>query len=404
MFHRMNVGVVDKDRPTHEWIEHLRHAFPCEKEIDRILVRKLKRRAGPPYAPVTLEMLVGGVQSLLRQKLSTPFEVQEARWLSGGASKLQMAFTLSWNRPDVGRTSTPMVLRMEPSESIVETSRLREFQLIHAFEEELPVPQAHWVDVEGTFFPYPAIIYEFATGVTKPAHAASGVSGLGTNYGADLRPLLGPQFVEHLALIHTWDWRNADLSAFDVPAIGTQAAEWQLNWWERVWEEDANEDVPLMRLAMGWMRSNMPHNDRISVVHADYRSGNFLYDEESRKITAWLDWELGHLGDRHEDIAWVSNSVFGHYAEDGKTFLVCGLMSEDAFYEAYEKASGLTVNRQSIKFYQLFNAYKCVVLSLATGSRIARLGKTHQDILVAWLVGVGYPILEQMRSILEEVL
>jgi aminoglycoside phosphotransferase (APT) family kinase protein len=404
MFHRADVGAVDKDRPSHEWIEQLRQAFPCEREIDRILVRKLKRRAGPPYAPVTLGTLVEGVQALLRSKLSDSFEILDERWLSGGASKLQMAFTLAWTQPGVGRVRTPMVLRMEPSESVVETSRHREFQLIQAFAGCLPVPLAHWVDVEGTFLPYPAIVYEFASGVTKPAHGTSGVSGLGTNYGAALRPILAPQFVQHLALIHTFDWREADLSAFDVPSIGIEAAEWQLNWWERVWEEDSHEDVPLMRLAMSWMRSNMPHNDKISVIHADYRSGNFLYNEDDNKISAWLDWELGHLGDRHEDIAWVSNTVFGHYAEDEKTFLVCGLMPEEEFYSAYEKASGLSVNRKSIKFYQLFNAYKCVVLSLATGSRIARLGKTHQDILVAWLVGIGYPILDQMQSILEEVI
>jgi aminoglycoside phosphotransferase (APT) family kinase protein len=29
-----------------------------------------------------------------------------------------------------------------------------------------------------------------------------------------------------------------------------------------------------------------------------------LYSEKTQKITAWLDWELAVLGDRHQDLAW----------------------------------------------------------------------------------------------------
>jgi aminoglycoside phosphotransferase (APT) family kinase protein len=41
-------------------------------------------------------------------------------------------------------------------------------------------------------------------------------------------------------------------------------------------------------------------------VHGDYRSGNFLLDEGSGRITATLDWESGHLGDRHADLAYCT--------------------------------------------------------------------------------------------------
>ena len=104
---------VDKNRPTQEWIEQLRQRFPCEREIDRILTRKLVRRAGPPFSPVSLETLIEGTRALLRSKLTDDFEISEARWLSGGASKLQMAFKLSWNQPGTGRTTTPLVLRID---------------------------------------------------------------------------------------------------------------------------------------------------------------------------------------------------------------------------------------------------------------------------------------------------
>ncbi|PKO89843.1 MAG: phosphotransferase family protein [Betaproteobacteria bacterium HGW-Betaproteobacteria-12] len=395
---------IDKDRPTHDWIEQLRRRFPCEREIDRVLTRKLQRRAGPPYAPVSLETLVQGTEALIRSELDAPFEILEANWLSGGASKLQMAFKLKWHQPGVGPALTPMVLRMEPSESITETSRLREYQVIKAVEGYLPVPPTYWVDAEGRFLPYPAIVYGFAPGVAKPSASSSGVSGVGTFMPESVRAPLGAQYVEHLAKLHTFDWRQARLDAFDKPAGPTQALEWQLNRWERVWEEDINEDVPLMRLTMAWLRKNMPALDHVSLIHGDYRVGNFLFTEEDNRISAWLDWELSYLGDRHEDLCWATKEAFGHLAEDGKTFLVGGLMPREEFFAAYEKSSGLSVCSATLRYYELFNNYKCVAICLATGCRATRNGKTHQDVLVAWLSGISYTLLDELRRQLEEVL
>src|SRR5260370_6332363 len=228
---------------------------------------------------------------------------------------------------------------MAPSESIVETSRLREFQLIKAVEGIVPVPPVFWCDTDGEHLPYPALVYGFAPGVTKPSKATSGVTGLGTRLPPDFRDSLAPQFVEHLARIHTYDFRDADLSAFDVPEPGTQCAEWGVNWWERVWEEDSGEPEIMISLAVSWLRRHAPRLEKPVIVHADYRVGNFLFNEHDRKITAWLDWELGRIGDPHQDLAWITSHAFGHYAEEGSDFLVCGLMPEAAFLEAYEKAS-----------------------------------------------------------------
>lgn len=394
---------IDKDRPSPAWIAALRSRYRTETEIDRVLTRRMQRRAGPGYSPLPLDTLVRGVESLLRSRIGDDFRVAQARWLSGGASKLQMAFNLSWDRPGVGREETPMVLRMEPAESIVETSRLREFQLIKAFQGVVPVPPVFWCDAGGEHLPYPALVYGFASGVTKPSAAASGVSGLGTHLPPPLRTELAPQFVEHLARIHTFDHAAADLSAFEAPQTGTtQCAEWGVNWWERVWEEDSDEDIPLMRVCAGWLRRNMPVLDRAGIVHADYRLGNFLFTEEDGRISAWLDWELGRIGDRHQDLAWTTSRAFGHLAEDGRTFLTCGLMPETQFLEAYEQASGLKVNPRTVHWYKVYNDYMMATLLLATGYRIAHGGKTHQDVLVTWLMGIGYMLLEEMRALIEE--
>ena len=394
--------VIDKDKPAPEWIAQMRKRFKVEREIDRALTFKLEKRAGPAYSKLPLDTLVEGVRSLIASQYGEPFEIRNPHWLAGGASKLQMRFDLNWNRPGVGRETTRMVLRNDLAEALHATSRAREFQIVNALKGTLPVPPVFWYDNTGEHLPYPGIVYGFAEGVTKPSNAKSGVSGLGTYMPEDVRNKLAPQFVENMARLHTFDFRQAELSAFDIPQTGTENAHWAVNWWDRVWEEDADEEVPLVALASSWLHKHAPAVEQLSVVHGDFRTGNYLFDESDCRITTWLDWELARIGDRHQDLAWSTSRAFATMAEDGKTLLVSGLMPEPQFLEAYEQASGLSVDRKSLHYYQVFNAYAMVGMTLGTSYRVARNGKSHQDVLLAWLLGVGYMLLDEMRDLIEK--
>ena len=315
-----------------------------------------------------------------------------------------MGFTLRWNDPLRGPARDRLVVRMDPSESSNTTSRLREYELLGAFDGVVPVPRVFWLDPDGRWFPEPALLYAFAPGVTKPRTTGTGkVSGLGTVFGPELRKLLAPQFIRHLAAIHTLDISNRTFTSMDRPALGsTQSALWQLNRARRLWEEDRGEDFPLMEVAANWLARNLPTIDRASVVHGDYRSGNFLFDEASGEINAWLDWERGHIGDRHRDLAWTTQSTMGHYSEDGKTYFVCGLVPQDEFYRRYEEASGLSVDPERLVFYQILNCYQIIVSAIATAYRIARLGKSHQDVLLARVKGIAPAVALDLSRLLKE--
>jgi len=403
------LSAVDiRSAPDADFIHVMRKRFPTEREIDRVLSRKLVRRAGPGYTAIPLEMLIEGTRKLIRSEIGDGFVIGNPRWLQGGASKLQMAFDLEWNGSEGGdRRTTPMVLRMEPPEAIVETSRKREFEMLQLMRGVVPVPPCYWVDAEGEYLPYPALVYGFADGVTKPsARPSQQVSGIGTNFGPELRKVLAEQFVNALATVHTVDAaRLATLKEFEPAQVGSNASVIrQINWWRRVWEEDRPEDVPLVDVATRWLITNAPPLDHVSVVHGDFRAGNFLFLEKNQRITAWLDWELSVLGDRHQDLTWTTGAHFGHYAEDGKTFLASGLLPAEELYRRYEDASGLPVDRKRLKYYRIMNDYMSTVHMLATAWRVASYGKTHQDVVVAWIAMIGNVIVGKLRDSLEEVL
>lgn len=391
-----------RDAPTADFVEHVRRAYPTEQEYDRLLTRKLLRRGDGPYRLVGIEELGRCLRAFLSDHVEGRFEVTDERWLAGGASKIQLAFTLDWDEPGVGRTRSSLVVRMEPAESLNVTSRRREFQLLTAMADTIPVPRTYWLDAEGRWFPEPAIVYAYVPGTTKPSAVTDArVSGTGTRFSPALRAELGAQFVEHLGAIHAHRWATDDLTAFDLPEAGTtQSPWWQLNRVRRIWEEDRGEDLPVVELVGNWLEEHMPVVDEVSVLHGDFRTGNFLFDEAGARITAWLDWERGHLGDRHRDLAWVITRPFGNLAEDG-SFLISGLVGEDGFLEAYERASGLSVDPARLRYYQIFNGYQLVVSCLGSAYRVARLGKSHQDVVLTWIEGIVHPLAYDMLRILE---
>lgn len=271
----MNVA-FDRDAPSADQIAQMRARFDVEPEVDRALTRKLHNRSGPPYEPLPLDALVQGVRRLVSAGVGDQeFEITDAAWMAGGASKLQMRFVLN----GAGFDSAVMVLRTDPAESLHATSRLREYQMTRALHAAsvLPVPVAHFVDAEADHLPYPGIVYELVDGVTKPTDTNSVISGLGTYLPADLRRVLAPQIVEHLARLYPFGFWRSQLSAFAVPKPGTQNALWAVNWWDRAWAEDAAQQIPLVALASNWLKKQAPAVEYLSVVHGDFRTGNYLF-------------------------------------------------------------------------------------------------------------------------------
>lgn len=397
----MSAPAVNRDRPDAAFIAAMQQRYPLEREIEWAFTRRLERRAQGPYRAPSREQIEARLRPMLREHIEGDFDVRELAWLGGGGSKLQLRFTLATAKPLRGHTERMLVLRMEPAESLNPSSRQREAEALAAVSTVLPVPEVYWVDRDGHWFGEPALIYSFSSGVAKPkSFANQRVTGLGTNFGA-LRDTLATQFVESLARLHTLDLRGHALGSFDLPALGsTEAAQWQLHRALRCWEEDRAAPSPLMDLARSWLQRQLPTLDHVSLLHGDYRSGNFLFDEGSGRITAILDWERTTVGDRHRDLAWATSEAIGHYSDDGRELLMCGLMPVPEFLRRYAELSGLSVNPARLRFYTVLSHYQQAVTVLATGYRVVRLRRSHQDVLLARIEAAAYVLMEELRQAL----
>lgn len=367
-----------------------------ERLIDETLSRKMARRADGPYVPMAPDAVHARLLTFLGERLTGPVRLGPPRPLAGGSSKEQYAFELTAPRR-YGPDPVSIVLRLEPAESFVETHRLREFQAVRAVRDRVPVPEALWVDPDGSQFGRPGTVYEFCQGVTRPP--VTGAYTPRQGFGARYRALLAPQFVQHAAALTDFDWSRPGLDAFDVPAPeATEAALRGVNWWARVWDEDRLERYPLITAATRWLRHNAPPVDRLALVHGDLRGGNFLFLPETGRITAILDWEIAHPGDRHEDLAFFLSPLFTE--RDGDQEYAGGLLPAEEFLRRYEEASGLPVDPERLAYYDVFVHWRGAINSVGTAPRCVHGRKTHHDVRVAWTSNVGPLAMDALRQAL----
>jgi aminoglycoside phosphotransferase (APT) family kinase protein len=180
----------------------------------------------------------------------------------------------------------------------------------------------------------------------------------------DERKSLSDDFVKNLAGIHNADWKGLGLDFLGVPPEGdTGSALHQVEFWEDRITRSGLRHKPVVAYATAWLKDNLVPNDKICVVHGDYRAGNFI--TKDKRIVAVLDWELVSLGDPLFDIAYSLCS----WRSAPPDKWISHLMTKQEFFDSYEKASGIKVDMDKLGFYILLHFYKAFgIASTAAGA------------------------------------
>ena len=375
-----------------------------EAGVLRALDARRRRLASgrPPYSPPSLSEITARLQQMIDARLGGGFRVSDLQPLTGGASKQHFVFDLE-ERGAGGLRQRSLVLRAALSESLGTAPALeREAEAQRALQGVVPVAGVVCVDPEGEQFGAPAIVLERVGGTTIPPEAAGKPSGFGSAFAPERRAALGPQFLENLARIHAFADTDAGrkLATFERPAAGTrEATEWGVSWWRRSWQDDALEDHPMIEVAFDWLEENSPVTEHVALLHGDYRSGNFLFEPVTNRVTAVLDWEMARFGDRHEDLGWTLARIYTVVDADG-TELVCGLVPREEFLRRYEQLSGLPVDRERLFYYEVFNELKIAVIALGTGPRNASERQSHAHLSNLVFLPAGYRSAARLHELL----
>ncbi|MFM8411491.1 MAG: phosphotransferase family protein [Alphaproteobacteria bacterium] len=303
------------------------------------------------------------LEAYLGSRLGTPVRVSGLSRKSGGASRETYLFDASWE----GSDARGFVLRRDPVASLLESERSHEYRVLEAARGlGVPVPVVRWLELGREALDRPFFVMERVDGmVTPPTFPMA--------YPDEMRDRCAEDFVSILARIHRADWRAAGFGFLDAPAPGREPARRAVDLWRGIFEKDRIEPQPVLTRAFDWLERHLPETDVVTVVHADYRSGNYLHDAGGR-ITAMLDWEMAHLGDPHEDLGWAA---MPYWSSGGR---VCGLLPLDEFVARWEAQTGLSADRSRLRFYQVLGTAKMMTIAL-TGVRNLCEGRTCEPTL-----------------------
>jgi aminoglycoside phosphotransferase (APT) family kinase protein len=111
-------------------------------------------------------------------------------------------------------------------------------------------------------------------------------------------------------------------------------------------------DRPILALALKWLEANLPPPVPPRLVHGDFRLGNLMF--EHGRLTGVLDWELAHLGDWHEDLAFGCMTVWRFSRPDRPGY---GLTSIAELASAYEAAGGETFDPARFRFWTIYRTF-----------------------------------------------
>jgi thiamine kinase-like enzyme len=167
----------------------------------------------------------------------------------------------------------------------------------------------------------------------------------------DERVAVATDFMRILAALHDLDPSELRLDegekVGDLP--GHVAIE--IDRWETFYRTSEAAPDALIEVGFAWLKANIPTaQGPVVIVHGDAGPGNFLYRDG--RVCAVLDWELAHLGDPHDDLAWVSVRA----VQEPFTDLVDRL-------DDYARFSGRPVDISRVRYYRVFAELRILVLS-----------------------------------------
>ncbi|MEQ6903374.1 phosphotransferase family protein [Nocardioides sp. YIM 152588] len=281
--------------------------------------------------------------------------VRDAVRLPAGASRE------TWLLPRDGAPA--LVLRLNTPGSLDAPALLREAALMEAAGRHgVPSPEvlAHGTGPGPLAAGYVLMSHVAGESVPQRILRDPALAGFRARFAAEAGGIL--------ARLHAIDPAALTGAAADLPSDD------QLDAWTAILDAEP-EPHPILAHVAAWLRRHRPAPVSPRLVHGDFRLGNVLVAPDG--VTAVLDWELAHLGDPVEDLAWLTIRAwrFGHAGEVAG----CGEVAD--LVAAYRAAGGGAVEADRLRWWQVMGCFRWGVICLHQVGR--HLGGAERSVELA---------------------
>jgi aminoglycoside phosphotransferase (APT) family kinase protein len=150
------------------------------------------------------------------------------------------------------------------------------------------------------------------------------------------------------------------------------------------------EPHPAFELAFRWLDAHRPPPLPPVVLHGDFRLGNVIVGPEG--LRAVLDWEIAHLGDPAEDLAWLCVRAW-RFGAPGP---VGGVGERADLLAAYRAAGGIEIDPDRLRWWEVLGSVTWgVMCQLQARAHLDGWTRSHE------LAAIGRRVCENEHDVLE---
>ncbi|GAA5161691.1 phosphotransferase family protein [Pseudonocardia eucalypti] len=340
----------------------------------------------------TVAELHGALAEFVGERVGADVSVSEPRRMAGGTGNETWAFDVL---DPAGLVRDRLVLRRTVEQGMLDGDPGTEFELLTALDRAgFPVPRPRWCVTEDSPLARPFIVVERLSGTdlrkhlarnapagrapssaragdtarNAPAERVPGSAPAGDAVrNAPAERLPGSACAGDTAARPDVDRRRlgrrlvrlqAGLHRL-VPVPGLDDSP-PLDRWAEAIERATGDPGPLLATALDWLRATPPEPGHRCVVHGDFKTNNLVLGADDTLTV--LDWELAHVGDPVEDLAWTMLWTTGFD-------LVGGLLGVDEYLAAYQAEAGRPVEPARLRYWRIFALVKLAAIFLTGVSR-----------------------------------
>ena len=178
---------------------------------------------------------------------------------------------------------------------------------------------------------------------------------IASHYSNSQKKKITESFISALVELHSFDLLESNLKDLGKHQ---DYVERQLNRWNKQFRAQKVREINDLDQATKLLFDNIPSQQRVSIVHGDYRLDNVRINNDS--VAAIVDWELCTLGDPLADLG----TVIASWSNDNEIdtpfiyspTLSGGFPSRKEIINLYEKKSLLNISE--IEFYIRLSFWK----------------------------------------------
>lgn len=181
-----------------------------------------------------------------------------------------------------------------------------------------------------------------------------------------------------ISALHTVKFAERGLANYGKPG---NYFERQIGRWSKQYVASITQPIEEMDKLMAWLPANMPASardeNRVSIVHGDYRLDNLMFHPTEPRVIAVLDWELSTLGHPLADfsyhcMAWHIQP--GQFRGIGGLDLpALGIPSEQDYIRLYCERTGLATPEELAadwNFYLAYNLFRLAAILQGIAKRV----------------------------------